>query len=419
MGCSRMCWTKTGLVMLGTCVLALDSARSIGAPPPTPMEVKAEGREGGGRAGMPADEFRQLVGLLESKDFGERESATKKLREDERLTFKQVEALLQDPASRISVEARVRLLSVGHDLFVKEDRAALGFQFGGQLSGRVVVSNTFPKFPAYKKLEPGDMIIEVAGVPVSGRGGTSGLQSIIVSRDPGDQLDMVIRRGAEKVRLSVELGRYNDLDQAGMMGNPNVQRGPNPELVERAWRVRSQSLGGLSKDVVKFDIDPDHFSQTSRERRQELIYKRLQSGDDRPIPVGGGTNRGAGINVDGGRGAVVTMNRRIGQLRVAQVQGGWNDQDLDWAMPKQTPAEELRILTQSRVQAEAELKSITTNAEQFDSADNRIGMKIEIEKRLKMIDRQRQAVEAEIAERGEAIPQITSPDEQVPQDDER
>lgn len=380
-----------------------DDAPQVKPPKPAPAAVAPAPK-----VDVPLSELEPLLTMLNSKVLAERESATSKLRADDRLTFHQLERLLLDPARTWSLESRTRLISVARERFMLTERAALGFRFGGNLTGRVVVGETYPKFPAHGVLELGDMIIEADGTPVDGRGGTSAMQAIIVSRDPGDTLPLLIRRGKQKILLPVKLGRYADLDQMGF-GNMQGPAKPNQDLLDRSWRVRARALAGVRPAPLSFEVDQAYFSRDMRQQRQDMVIKRLQVGDDRPMAAGGGMPRLDAALAPDNFNAMVTMNPRIRQIRVVQAFGGIVDQDMDWTQGRLTPAEELRNLAVAKAQAQGELAALG-DTEEFGPKDNRLGLREQALKRLKMIDRQREAVEAEITERGGSVPDVSTPE---------
>jgi hypothetical protein len=72
----------------------------------------------------------------------------------------------------------------------------------------------------------------MSGMPVSDM---NDARSVILSHDPGDRMEMLIRRDGRVLRVSVQLGRYSDLNSA-------MQRSAG--IDQRAWRVRVQRVTG-------------------------------------------------------------------------------------------------------------------------------------------------------------------------------
>jgi hypothetical protein len=366
------------------------------------------------RAAAPLNDadLKTLVAKLNDPDVREREQATVQMLDDARITLQTVSRLLTDQKSTLSPEQRTRLLVVARDRFMKSDRAALGFQFGGQLQDRIVVGQTYPKFPSFTMLEVGDIIVGAEGVDLVGPAGRLALQAIIVSRDPGDALALVIRRGKEKLELNVPLGKFGDLDQPGMPRQMQVNR-PTDPMLQRAWKVRSRLMSPGNK-AIEFASGWKTMTTEERNKRRELMNKRAGAAMERPAIAGGGMARVGltmGEDMSDQPWQVQMQVRQLPQAQLRVIRQGmivFGEVEDDFSLQRMTPAQELQALASAKMQASEELKRLGEPGN-IAPGDSRISMFAEATKRVMIIDRQIEAIEAEIRERGEAIPQVKVP----------
>lgn len=240
------------------------------------------------------ERLRTLVRDLGSTDLRTRAQADRAIADDPAITLPMIEEVLRDPAIQLSTDARERLLSSARQRFNTSPRGAMGVQFWMQsgLRDRVIIEATLRDFPdAQAKLRPGDMVIEAGGLRTVGPLAQQTFQSVVVSRDPGDLVPLVIRRGEQKVDVNVRLGRRDDL-----RGNAFL----SPDAIDRAWRVRAGSLMGGDIPVIappdgqSIDWgDPNQIS--SRAFRAALRQKGMGDIVVCPELVGGGMPRGAEV----------------------------------------------------------------------------------------------------------------------------
>lgn len=155
----------------------------------------------------------ELVARLGADSFTTREAATLELSQRTEIPIADIERALADPA--ISLEQRTRLIEAARAKFIVAPRAALGVQFDSLQPSRAVISKTFPAFPAAALLQPGDEIVRVGEQSVTEEG-WGVVRPKILSRDPGQSLEMTIRRNGQDLRLAVPLGKFSDLPQARM-----------------------------------------------------------------------------------------------------------------------------------------------------------------------------------------------------------
>ncbi len=198
---------------------------------------------GGGAIAQPTvSHVKDLIADLGSSDIVKREDAMRILSADQSLTLTQLEALLKDPD--LSAEQRCRISHAAKQRFMNAPKPAMGVRFDSRLPDRVAIDTVYKDFPAATLLEPGDIIVSCMGEKLHSRGAWVQLGAHIFSREPGDVVSIVVRRGANKLTLDVPLGSYADLNGVNVMpGNPaNVVRNPAPdeERLERAWDMRSK-----------------------------------------------------------------------------------------------------------------------------------------------------------------------------------
>lgn len=176
-----------------------------------------------------------LLGL-DDESFAERERSFLALAEMRSLTLKHLEALLDRP--NLSAEQRMRVLTLARERFVTSPRAAMGVQFYTNASGGtgldsasafVAIENLVPGFRSAEVLKPGDVIVEINGFKLSGPLSRDMVRAHIISRDPGDELPIIIRRGEQRMEVRVILGSYMDLAS----GSPIF-----PRDMARAWWAR-------------------------------------------------------------------------------------------------------------------------------------------------------------------------------------
>lgn len=177
------------------------------------------------------------VAQLDDGDWMERARATEELRASNDVTLVMLEQMLAE--RRLSPEQRERLMDVARSKFMSSPRAAMGIRFFMAITSRVVIEKTYPGFSAYDVLEPGDVIVSVDGVRLEGPASRPTMQSQIISRDPGDMLNLVVRRGKQTLNVQVALGSFADLDQPNMSLN----------MLLRAWDARTQRFAPVVDGV--------------------------------------------------------------------------------------------------------------------------------------------------------------------------
>jgi len=173
----------------------------------------------------------RMIEALDADDLTTREDATEALtRQVLRPSFvntSMIHRLIADPD--LSPEQRARLILVDRASFAQGPRAAMGIRFANSDGTGIGIGETFKKFPSYKVLQAGDVILTAGDEPMVTQ---DDLRLAILSRDPGELLPVTIQRGDEVIEIDVELGYYDHLDQP-----------PLPErTLEMAWSKRVTRL---------------------------------------------------------------------------------------------------------------------------------------------------------------------------------
>lgn len=196
-----------------------------------------------------------LIADLASPKFAVREAASRALAGGA-AKLSEIEAALERPD--LAPEQRVRLLAAGRAVFSGSDRGALGVQFDTTALDGTVIGQVLPGFPANLSLKARDRIKRISGVRVDTpdpMGRQRGVRPLVVARDPGDEVLMLIEREGQEVEVSVRLGRFRDLNNAAL---------PSSYDLDEAWSVR-RSIdakgrpvpGGALQGVVAVKIAAD------------------------------------------------------------------------------------------------------------------------------------------------------------------
>jgi hypothetical protein len=118
----------------------------------------------------------------------------------------------------LTPEQRARLRQLGQRLFETRERAALGVSFDTRnRDDHVTIDRVIENFPVADFLRAGDIVRRVDGRPLRG---TDHMRWMILSKEPGQTLTMLVDRAAregaggpmETLTLEVPLGRYADLE---------------------------------------------------------------------------------------------------------------------------------------------------------------------------------------------------------------
>ncbi|MCE9592436.1 MAG: hypothetical protein K8S99_18170 [Planctomycetes bacterium] len=171
----------------------------------------------------------QVLHDLASEDFNVRRSATHTLLADNRLT---VEELAQVYRRATTPEQRNRLVEVARHHFLRREQEALASAGGaGSMGviltpqmplepgerpapGSVRIAATFPGFPAYVHLEPGDTITALDDQPLDGDAEVQNrFIAAIQSRKAGSELRLTLDRNGQTVKVTMQLAAFMGLKQ--------------------------------------------------------------------------------------------------------------------------------------------------------------------------------------------------------------
>jgi hypothetical protein len=359
-----------------------------------------------GIAPQPAATLQQLVADLNSPDFRTRELATVRIRDDKTVSLAQIEEILT--TQDLPLEAHSRLVTIARERFSTSPRAAMGVQFDlTTLRDRIVIDNTFEPFDCHRVLEPGDIIIEADGIPLRSGAARPMIQGLIISRDPGDTMTLVVRRGKEKLTVDVKLGDFRELRSNTL-----------DELrLYRAWKARSTAYtrsAAPMKTPVHADAWPDAL-EASRQRQIQQMRSQAHS----PVIVvhAGGRARATTANADSAWYNAQVRGVNGGRLNA----WGANAQALQMVLefddpapqPPMTYAEEVDRLAQKQSalegqldRARREVARVAPGSAEAALLESRV---IRAELDIRAVERQLQAITAEKEElEGEAAKKRSS-----------
>lgn len=407
-------------------VLALGMAVGAGAQPDNGWKVagQVQVRFAGDRVTQMADEIvdptaparlAELIAQLSSNDVSIRAAATTKLLQDESFTLRVIEAALKDGGGaegKLSLEARSRLLTAARDRFARTSRGAMGIQFWANLRDRVVVERTFENFDSSKKLQDGDMIVEADGRAISGPNARNRLQALIVSHEPGETIELVVRRGEKKEKFSVVLGKRENLRDSMM----------TDEIIQRAWSVRSAAYAPAPVAPITPPIAAAQWptQPIGQEQINRVQLRRKGVSELGPNIAGGGVPRGASLNLDqinlrgfmqvAGAGGMARRRDRAFNAMFAPGAGMSWDPSVEPAMPAMLPAEELEELARAKVRFQFELDAYRPKPDTGVNEQAALMERIKaIEGAVRIIDKQSAAIAAELTEAGQPVPEVSVP----------
>lgn len=363
-------------------------APKIKVPDTTPTPVDHGSR--------PTPPYDQLIAQLGVESAAEREEALAYLAGDGAFTLAQLEETLRE--STLSAEQRARLLEAAKQRYMASPRAAMGVQQFSRfaLPERVVIGTTYPQFPSFQVLKEGDLILEVEGEKLRSRDAWNRLGAHIVSHDPGGSMNIIVRRGEEKLSLEVPLGSFKDLP------------GPNPldiAKLERGWQLRSQRYAtAAARQPIAIDVPGGKWEPGLDLAEEKRVRAKMQLPTlYRPSLVAGGDARGGELDYEEIYNAF--NNNRAGfdqRLLRNMAQAGLAP--MEFTGTTMTVAQELADLERTRDQIKASLQKEALpgnrNANQ-GLADLELGLQ-DRRKTLVVIEQAIKALGAEAAEMKEA-----------------
>lgn len=271
MTCGRAGRGRTNLMQRIAATAALAALTALAAAAAQP-----------GQTGATDEDLQRLVGLLNSPKHEVRNEATLALKIEERFTLERLEQALRRPG--LTPEQRQRLLDIHLARFERTPRAAMGVQFDYTLPQRVIIQRTYEPFPASRVLRPGDMITAADGVRLHGLDAAVTMRSIILSHDPGDEVPIVVQRGAERLDLTIRLGRWADFQGP-------ARSTPVASDIRAAWLIRIEralrDVPGPASEPISTGLTAAEWAEMERSaqiRRGTRQAELIQSGQATVTP---------------------------------------------------------------------------------------------------------------------------------------
>lgn len=358
---------------------------------------------GGARGQADSPQLKNLVADLGSPDIAKREDAMRILSADESITLPQLEGLLKAPD--LSPEQRCRITQAAKQRFMSSPRPAMGVQFDNRLPDRVAIEKVYPKFPAAQFLQPGDLIVSCNGEKLHARAPWVRLGAHIFSREPGDTISLVVRRGAEKLEMEVPLGLYRDLVPADNLNIPR-DRGPDQDRLERAWELRSRQFTPAASAVIDPKLPPtDWKPEPTYFQAQKLSrYKPQMNAGYHPKLVAGGEPRGGELDYD----QLILMTQQNPAAANQIINRAWAQQQLiqqgmgaGWGSEGglvQTTQQELSGLENRRLSLEHQLDDLKMPGAIRTDQVALVETREQVAKELTRIKKQIEAIRAESAD---------------------
>jgi len=195
------------------------------APPADPAEPVEPAEPAAPDDAAPADPDAALIKQLSHPGFGQREDAYFKLL---RLDDVDEARMLKWMDLADSLEARHRVLSAAQHHVLRNfiDRHFAGQEHGSVgltqqvllaeqapdvRRAAVLVVMTFPGFPAYAHLKPGDMIIRFNGQDIPEKMDVDMFRDMVQQHRNGDRVTLVAIRQGKPIELAFELGSFEAL----------------------------------------------------------------------------------------------------------------------------------------------------------------------------------------------------------------
>lgn len=194
--------------------------------------------------------------------------------------------------AELSPEAMARFRSAARGLFEQTTKAGLGVGFGEVRDGGVEIGTVVAevdRFPAAAMLMPGDLIVGADGSKLTT---SEDLRAAILSHEPGETLDLLVRRGERVLEIEAPLGSYSSLRGAAPIGL---------EIADRAIAIRwarqgisvpgSQTIGGGIAPADWINAGYPEGSATVKKPGSRRMDRVVGLGSSRDVYVGIGVMR--------------------------------------------------------------------------------------------------------------------------------
>lgn len=179
---------------------------------------------------------------LDSADLAVRDKAMADLGDPRIFSLSFIQDRFFDPG--LTEEQRLRLNSAGYRLFTGSVRAAMGVQFSDATPQGVVIGRTIEGFDSRVTLRPEDVIRTIDGRSAVDQ---DHVRALIVSHDPGDEVQIGLLRNGEALSVTLRMGRFDQLRER--TGRPDDQS------MQQAWRVRLARLARAAMARLPAPID--------------------------------------------------------------------------------------------------------------------------------------------------------------------
>ena len=268
-----------------------------------------------------------LLDRLQETDYVTRRDATEKLLQDRRMDMDRLGQLWQRASD---LEQRQRLLQVTrHHLIRRSVQQAFGDDGPGFIGIRlepaaddsdaaVRVAWTFPGFPGYAHLRPGDLIVALNDVALNDAGQDNGAGSTfdrrIRSLRAGALIRLTVRRAGQVVDICFALGNHAAFDQVyrpqALAHHPHALHGALGQSwldARRKLEARDTTAPPLAITLESIRLEPEG---PARPRRRE----DERGGEDSPELRGGrwGTKQFRG---DGGSSKDAAVHGQVRRHR--------------------------------------------------------------------------------------------------------
>lgn len=275
------------------------------------------GPDWGGAPAVPAGvSLEELVDRLGSAVYAQRESAMAQLRNRWGLRVAEIAQAMERPG--LSAEQLVRLEQIAFEVYMRTPRGAMGVQFqnfNAQLNvdpEELRIVQVSDGFPAKNVLQPDDVILGIDGHEVQRRSLEGALRPRVISRDPGEVIQVTVRRSGERVTLPVELGSWETFDR-----NRALASGPlSDQDLAQGWQVRREGLPQAGVQLPVGELDSELASrspgrQISRELAAGGFGKALgvDAGGEPSSKAGERTGMEGQLRWGQGRAAVVVRGQ--------------------------------------------------------------------------------------------------------------
>lgn len=212
----------------------------------------------------------QLVELLDSPNWAQREAAHRRLRNDRSISLAEIERAKAQAGEH--GERRLRLMQIARSRFMTGPRAAMGVSFDNVVDGGVRIRYAVEGYDSFTVFEPGDVVLAMDGVRTPD---TEVFRSLIISHDPRDSVVLTVLRGGRTVEIAMRLGHYDLLPNRAVLTDstlhqawlvrlgrkgliPSQPRVVQSGLSSEQWeRIAYMGEAGTANDAASLNTEPE------------------------------------------------------------------------------------------------------------------------------------------------------------------